>query len=109
LTMRMRVCYLDCHEYGLCCYTETLLRPLQLFYFHLWHTYWLSLIENKKSYIGKIKLYSDICMSVHSGKRTELISWYLRVLSARSALRNWEQNGSSFKACFSFSPSVLHF
>jgi hypothetical protein len=35
----MRVCYLDCHEAGLCCYIvihiETLLHPLQLFYFHL--------------------------------------------------------------------------
>jgi hypothetical protein len=37
--MSMRVCYLDCHEAGLCCYLvihiETLLRPLQLFHFHL--------------------------------------------------------------------------
>jgi hypothetical protein len=42
------VCYLDCHEAGLCCYlvicTENVLRPLQLFYFHLWPIYWLSLI-----------------------------------------------------------------
>jgi hypothetical protein len=33
--MRMRACYLDCHEAGLCCYLvmhiENLLRPLQLF------------------------------------------------------------------------------
>jgi hypothetical protein len=39
LNMRMRVYHLDCHEVGLCCYlvthTENLLRPLQLFYFHL--------------------------------------------------------------------------
>jgi hypothetical protein len=39
LNMRMRVCYLDCHELGLFCYlvihTEDLLRPLQLFYFQL--------------------------------------------------------------------------
>jgi hypothetical protein len=37
--MRMLVCYLDCHEAGLCCYLvihkEILLRPLQLFYFPL--------------------------------------------------------------------------
>jgi hypothetical protein len=43
LNMRMRVCYLDYHETGLCCYLvihiENLLRPLQLFYFHLWHVY----------------------------------------------------------------------
>jgi hypothetical protein len=46
--MRMRICYLDCHEAGLCCYlvihTENLLRPLQLFYFHLWPIYWLSIV-----------------------------------------------------------------
>jgi hypothetical protein len=39
LNMHMRVCYLDCHETGLCCYLvvhrENLLHPLQLFYFHL--------------------------------------------------------------------------
>jgi hypothetical protein len=32
----MRVCYVDCHESGLCCYPlihiENVLRPLQLFY-----------------------------------------------------------------------------
>jgi hypothetical protein len=48
LNMRMRVCYPDCHEAGLCCYLvihiETLLRPLQLLYFHLWPIYWLSLV-----------------------------------------------------------------
>jgi hypothetical protein len=42
----MPVCYLDCHEAGLCCYVvihiENLLRPFQLFYFNLWHIYWLS-------------------------------------------------------------------
>jgi hypothetical protein len=40
LNMRMRVCYLDCYEAGLCCYLvihiENLSRPLQLCYFHLW-------------------------------------------------------------------------
>jgi hypothetical protein len=45
LNMRMRVCYLHCHETGLCCYLvihiDNLLRPLQLFYFHLWPIYWL--------------------------------------------------------------------
>jgi hypothetical protein len=46
--MRMRICCLDCHEAGLCCYLvihiENLLLPLQLFYFHLWPIYWLSLV-----------------------------------------------------------------
>jgi hypothetical protein len=41
LNMHMHVWYLDCQEAGLCCYlvthTENLLRPLQTFYFHLWH------------------------------------------------------------------------
>jgi hypothetical protein len=48
LNMRMRVSYLDCHEAGLCCYLmihiQNLLYPLQLFYFHLWPIYWLSLV-----------------------------------------------------------------
>jgi hypothetical protein len=38
LNMCMRICYLDCHEAGLCCYLvihiENLLHSLQLFYFH---------------------------------------------------------------------------
>jgi hypothetical protein len=48
LNIRMRVCYLDCHEAGLCCYLvmhiENLLRPLQLICIHLWLIYWLSLV-----------------------------------------------------------------
>jgi hypothetical protein len=46
LNMHICVCYLDCHEVGLCCYLviyiENLLRPLQLFYFHF-VTYLLTL------------------------------------------------------------------
>jgi hypothetical protein len=49
LNMRMRLCYLDCHEAGLCCYLvihiENLLRPLQLFYFQLWPIYWHYLVH----------------------------------------------------------------
>jgi hypothetical protein len=45
VNLRMRVCYLDCHEAGLCCYLVihigNLLSPLHLFYFHLWPIYWL--------------------------------------------------------------------
>jgi hypothetical protein len=48
LNMDMCICYLDCHEAGLCCYLliliENLLHPLQLFYFHLWPVYWLCLV-----------------------------------------------------------------
>jgi hypothetical protein len=50
LNIRMGVCYLDSHEAGLCCYLVThignLLRPLQLFYFHLWSTDWVSLVPS---------------------------------------------------------------
>jgi hypothetical protein len=49
LNMRIRVCYLDCLEAGLCCYLvihiENLLLPLQLFYFHLWPICWLFLVS----------------------------------------------------------------
>jgi hypothetical protein len=44
----IHVCYLNCHEAGLCCclviHIGNLICPLQLFYFHLWPTYywWLS-------------------------------------------------------------------
>jgi hypothetical protein len=44
----MFVCYIHCHKAGLCCYLVrhmyNLIRPLQLFYFHLWPIYWLSLV-----------------------------------------------------------------
>jgi hypothetical protein len=50
LNMGMCVWYPHCYEAGLCCYLEThienRLRPLQLFYFHLWPVYWLSLVGN---------------------------------------------------------------
>jgi hypothetical protein len=42
LNMHMRVCYLICHEAGLCClviHIENLYCPLQLFYFHLCSIY----------------------------------------------------------------------
>jgi hypothetical protein len=57
----MCICYLDCDEAGLFCYLviqiETLLHPLQLFYFHLWLTYWLSLIcsYDKSMHVHVIK------------------------------------------------------
>jgi hypothetical protein len=62
LNMRMRVCYLDSHEAGLCCYLTiqigNLLRPLQLFYFHLWPIYWLSLLSSPTS-VSRPSLISD--------------------------------------------------
>jgi hypothetical protein len=66
--MRMRVCYLDCHEAGLCCYLvihiENLLRPLQLFYFHLCPICWLSLL-NLKVIITEWKLFSLTDKAIH--------------------------------------------
>jgi hypothetical protein len=63
LNVRMRVFYRDGHEAGLCCYLvihiENLLRPLQLFYFHLWPIYWLSFVHN------------DVCY------RSQFFSWLL--------------------------------
>jgi hypothetical protein len=48
LNIHIPVWYLDSHEAVLCCYPvidiKNLLHPLQLFYFHLWHIYWLSLV-----------------------------------------------------------------
>jgi hypothetical protein len=52
LNMRMHVCYLDWQEAGLCCYQVihigNLVRPLQLFYFHLWPIYWPPLTNISK-------------------------------------------------------------
>jgi hypothetical protein len=60
----MHVCYLGCHEAGLCCYLlthiENLLRPLQLFYFHLWPIYSPSYV-----FILKPSLHEDFSVSFH--------------------------------------------
>jgi hypothetical protein len=45
--MPVPACYLDCHEARLCylvIHIENLLRPLHLFYLHLWPIYWLFLV-----------------------------------------------------------------
>jgi hypothetical protein len=71
LNMRMRICHLGCHDAGLCCYllihTENLLRPLQLFSFHLCPIYWLSLVF----------IYVSFVISRH----TSLLFSHPRVLS----------------------------
>jgi hypothetical protein len=45
MNTRMRVCYLDSYEVGLCCYLvihiEILLRLSEPLYFHWWPIYWL--------------------------------------------------------------------
>jgi hypothetical protein len=53
LNMCMRAYYLGGNAAGLCSYLaihiETLLHPLQLFYFQLWPIYWLSFIFSEQS------------------------------------------------------------
>jgi hypothetical protein len=65
LNMRMGVCYLDCHEAGLCCYLmiyiANLLHPIQLFCFHLRLIYWLS--------FAWMKIYLTFLHSISFHKR----------------------------------------
>jgi hypothetical protein len=69
LNMRIRVCYLDCDEAGVCCYLvlriENLLRPLQLFSFHLWPIYWLSLVvlrsTKQREFYKTFRVSTDSC------------------------------------------------
>jgi hypothetical protein len=60
-----RVCYLNCHETGLYYYLMihigNLLHLLQLFYFHLWPTYWLSLVNNGQRSESKMNTIISIC------------------------------------------------
>jgi hypothetical protein len=59
----MLIYYRDCNEAGLCCYLVihigNLLRPLQVFYFHLRHIYWLSLLVLQYSIIEYTKRVPD--------------------------------------------------
>jgi hypothetical protein len=63
LNMLMRVCYLDYHETGLCCYLaihiENLLRPLQCFR-SIWDLFTDSLSYICKIYITKAVLQHDL-------------------------------------------------
>jgi hypothetical protein len=75
--MRLRVCYLNCHEAGLCCYVvihiEHLLRPLQLLYFHM--TYFLIPLRLYScSYTGTDYLVIEVSLSSAPRLRTETSS-----------------------------------
>jgi hypothetical protein len=66
-----------CHEAGLCCYLVVhignLLRPLQLFYFHLWPTHWLSVVDIHSIVKKKTKsaiLVNRWCMTVSCSKNS---------------------------------------
>jgi hypothetical protein len=72
LNMCTRVCYLDCHEAGLCWYLvihiENLLYLLQLFYFHLRPIDWLCLLLYKQiSYVRVVPSTGNIiyCGTTH--------------------------------------------
>jgi hypothetical protein len=73
LNMSMRVCYLHYREVGLCCYLvihiESLLRPLQLFYFHSWSIYWLSLVYIDHA-TAKLLFYVLQCSHTHTHTHT---------------------------------------
>jgi hypothetical protein len=68
LNMCMLVCNLDCHEAGLCCYLmihiQNLFRPLQLFYFHLWPIYWLSLLYKVLKTCTSVKMSISISFTI---------------------------------------------
>jgi hypothetical protein len=98
--MRMRVCYLDSHEGGLCCYLvihiETLLRPLQLFYFHLWPIYWLSLVFAVATGDQMPVLADYVWLGLVSSKQT------MRVQRRISASAKWVHE--SFKSASVVTP-----
>jgi hypothetical protein len=85
--LNMRVCYLEYHEAGLCCYLVThiknLLRPLQLFYFYLWPIYRLALI---------LKLFLEIGLG-SSGARSE--SWQPFL----NTVKKWEKCDDQLSNC----------
>jgi hypothetical protein len=84
LKMRMCVLYLDCHQAGLCCYLvihiESLLRPLQLFYFHLWPIYWLCVVVTVNHY--------EMCWCT-------IVSWPGQRLMCSPQRRKWFWSPSS--------------
>jgi hypothetical protein len=85
LNMLMRVCYLECHEAGLCCYLliliENLLSPLQLLYLHLWPIYLLSLVIETS--------HEDIRISVHTLSITCWIFVGMKHVSNKGCRGNW--------------------
>jgi hypothetical protein len=59
LNISMRICCLHCNEAGLCCHLVIhILRPLQVFYFHLWPISWLSLVFRELIYLVNETLHT---------------------------------------------------
>jgi hypothetical protein len=86
LNMLMRVSYLDCHEAELCCYLViligNLLRPLQMFYFHLWRIYWLSLVHLLQFSNPQQNISTYRIDTINSNKRLLVPSWFLHNLGS---------------------------
>jgi hypothetical protein len=77
------VCYLDCNEAGLCylmIHIENLLRPLQLFHFHLWPIYWLSLVIT--IIWTKFEALTSVAMKMQS-------SWLIYLVHPRTTPLFW--------------------
>jgi hypothetical protein len=92
MNMHMSTFYIDCHEAQLCCYiviyTENLLHPLQLFYFHLWPIYWFFLIKCQE-YSCVMCNYTKTQHDMHSPekhkgngeKRSFVTSWHVSMVT----------------------------
>jgi hypothetical protein len=91
--MRMRVCYIDCYEAELCCnlmiHNENLLRPLQLFYFHLWPTYWLSFVQNVQITCSQSKI-----RCYRNPKLCDFGAFIKKLRSPLSLVRRYLKDGS---------------
>jgi hypothetical protein len=88
MNMSMRLCYLACHDAGLCCYLvvhiESLLRPLPLFYFHLWCIYWLFVVTSYKFNINPSS------MSSHQ-HATVFICWHWNLYTHVCNIWTWSK------------------
>jgi hypothetical protein len=96
LNMCMLVCYLDCHESGLCCYlvihVEHLLLSLQLFHFRLWPIYWLSLVPALIQRPGKGILYFMAIITALSLCMSSLRIASAQGRQAKSSIAGWLVN-----------------
>jgi hypothetical protein len=84
----MRVCYLDCHEAGMCCYLLTLIdnliRPLELFYLRMRPIHWRSL---------ELRLAEPV--------------WKTHICQKCFGLVRWIRNGSRARKCNSGEKETL--
>jgi hypothetical protein len=88
LNICMCICYVGCHEAGLCCYLvihiENLLHPLQLFYSRLWPIYWLTLVVVKSRWVWYNPLCQDHCTNSYNYVPYKIIKWSIKLKNKRS-------------------------